>query len=319
MSVGPSIAWVGFHEEGRYALPALIEEGFEVRAVFSLSQEAAERRSGVFDFESLARAHGIPYHAVDHINDATSIDLLRSYSPDVLCVIGWSQILSPEALDTAGITIGAHASPLPKGRGSAPVNWALIKGWTETGNTLIRLSEGVDEGDILAQRRFEITEFDSCATLYDKVAGSNASMLVEAMHKIRDGTLDPVPQVDDGESLLPRRTPEQGRIDWATGGKAVYDFVRALTRPYPGAFGFVNGDKVYVWCASWSSRDTDAPPGVVIGARTSFEPAACSVTVGCGSGAVSVHEIEVMGQGVLQGEEMIRFLEQAGRFDTSDD
>jgi methionyl-tRNA formyltransferase len=232
---------------------------------------------------------------------------LQTYAANVLCVIGWSQILSAEALQTADTVIGAHASLLPEGKGSAPINWALIKGMTRTGNTLIRLSEGVDEGDILAQREFEISDEDTCATLYDKVAETNASMLVEVLGQIRDGTLRPTPQPKIDEPLWPRRRPEDGLIDWTQGSRQVYNFVRALTRPYPGAFSYINGRKVIVWHAL--QADVDTAPGLVT--------MDSGVFVGCGEGAVSIGDIEVEGIGNLQGEALMRFFENVKAFESN--
>ncbi len=300
-----SIVWVGFHEEGRFALPALIERGFPIKAVITLTDEAASRRSGAFDVEKLAQAHGIPCHKVAHINDESSITLLRSYAPDVLCVIGWSQILSAEALGTAGITIGAHASLLPEGKGSAPINWAIIKGLQRTGNTLMQLSEGVDEGDMLAQIAFDIDYEDTCATLYDKVAETNATMLIDVLGRIRDGTLEPEPQPMSDEPLWPRRRPEDGLIHWEQGGRQVYDFVRALTRPYPGAFGYVGGKKVTIWRAA-ECRIAGAPGAVIVDN---------AVRVACGDGGIEIVEAGIEGNDSLQDDDLREFFMGVESFD----
>lgn len=315
MSGKPAIVWLGFHEEGRFALPAIVEQGFHVKAIISLTKTAAARRSGVYDFAALSRRYNIPYHEIEHINHEASLELLRNLAPDVLCVIGWSQILSASALRTAGITIGAHASLLPEGKGSAPINWALIKGLKRTGNTLICLTEAVDRGDILAQCEFEIADDDTCATLYDKVAESNATMLLDVLEQIRRGTLQRRPQGTTSSALWPRRRPEDGIIDWNQSSEQIYNFIRALTRPYPGAFGFVSGVKVIIWRATREQTSVDVPAGSIWHQRQDGNTASQLVGVRCTDGGIILNEIEVPGSGILQGEKLIEFFENVRAFD----
>src|ERR1044072_9779228 len=133
-------AWVGSHREGLPALEALLDAGADVVAAVTLTADAAARPSGVADYEPLCSRFGVPLHQVADINSPAAVTLLRSLDVDVLFVIGWSQILRPAALETARIgVVGAHASMLPKNRGSAPINWALIHGEHETGNSLMWL------------------------------------------------------------------------------------------------------------------------------------------------------------------------------------
>lgn len=310
-----SIVWVGFHEEGRYALRAICEAGFVPKAVFTLDEETREKRSGVWSFRQECEDYSIPLMQIKNINDSTVVEQLKSINPDVLLVIGWSQILKPEALATAGIVVGAHASLLPHNRGSAPINWAIIKGESQTGNTLMKLSEGVDSGDILAQQALEITPFDSCKTLYDKVAVSNAQMLVEMLESYSAGNLIPQPQADNAEEILPRRKPDDGLIDWSSDASAVYDFVRALTDPYPGAFTISNGEKVILWKASYTSdANENGSPGSLARVNYSYISELCSVDINCESGCLSVHEIEIEGCGRLYGEEMLRYFKETNGF-----
>src|ERR1043165_5892102 len=136
-------AWVGSHREGLPALEALLDAGADVVAAVTLTADAAARRSGVADYEPLCSRFGVPLHQVADINSPAAVTLLRSLDVDVLFVIGWSRIRPPAALETARIgVVGAHASMLPKNRGSAPINWALIHGEHETGNSLMWLPRG---------------------------------------------------------------------------------------------------------------------------------------------------------------------------------
>ena len=140
--------WIGFHREGLPALQGVLERGYRVEAVLTLRPDLAAKRSGAAtDYWTLCREFGVPLHEVANINDQASLELLRGRDLDVVFVIGWTQIVRSPALRLARIgMIGAHASLLPRNRGRAPINWTLIRGEQQTGNSLIWLAEGVDQG-----------------------------------------------------------------------------------------------------------------------------------------------------------------------------
>jgi methionyl-tRNA formyltransferase len=289
------IGWVGFHREGVAALEALARAGHRPAAVVTLTSDAAGKRSAVADYGAVCDRLGLPLHEVRDINAEESVALLRALELDVLFVIGWSQILRPPALRCARIgVIGAHASLLPHNRGSAPVNWALIRGEPEAGNSLIWLAEGVDAGDIIDQTAFPVTPFDSCETLYDRVAESNRDMILRLLPRLLAGERPRRSQPPVEEPVLPRRRPADGAIDWSGSARRVYDFVRALTHPYPGAFGWLDGRRWMVWRAALLPGDAyaGAPPGMVLGPAVSPVDAACGQVVACGTGAVVLLEVE---------------------------
>lgn len=300
-------AWVGFHIEGVPALEALVRAGAPVEAVFTLEPASAARRSGAADYHALCRRLGLELVEVRNINDDDAVTRLRALAPDVLFVIGWSQILHPPALRAARLgAIGAHASPLPRLRGSAPVNWTLIRGEPRAGNTLLWLSEDVDAGAIIDQVEFDVTPFDTCATLYERVAESNRDMLLRLLPRLLAGERPGRPQPSGTEPVLPRRRPEHGRIAWDRPARAVYDFVRALTRPYPGAFSFLDGRRWTIWRATLlppalASRDA---PGTVIGPAVSPAPDACGHVVACGDGCIIVNDVEAEDGTRLEGYDL---------------
>jgi len=289
------LGWVGCHQEGLPALEGLVDAGAAPVAVLTLRPELAASRSGAADYAPLCRRLGLPLHHVANINDADTVALLGRLALDVLFVIGWSQILRAPALRSARLgAIGAHASLLPRNRGSAPVNWALIRGESEGGNSLIWLAEDVDAGDLIDQTAFPITPYDTCASLYARVAASNREMILRALPRLRAGERPGRPQPRTAEPALPRRRPNDGCIDWAGPSGRIYDFVRALTRPYPGAFSWLEGRRWTVWRAARlpAGVTPPAPPGRILGPVTSPEDAACGQAVACGDGAVILIEIE---------------------------
>ena len=175
--------------------------------------------------------------------------------------------------DLAAIgTVGTHAALLPHNRGSAPVNWAIIRGEEETGNTLMWLSKEVDSGEIIDQTAFPITLFDTCKTIYDKVAASNAVMLDKLIDALIKGE-KPVSSISNetDEELLPRRRPKDGLMDWQQDAKKIYDFIRALTLPYPGAFTFLDGRKWLIWEAMVLPVKSTELPGTILGNAYGFK------------------------------------------------
>lgn len=298
---------VGFHMEGVEAFKFL-SENYNVTGLMTLNEEAASKRSGVFDFREFSDNKQISYYEVKHINDDSSIEILKEHKPDILVVLGWSQLLSEEVLSipTTG-TIGAHASLLPKMRGSAPINWAIIKGEEKTGNTLMWLNIGVDTGKIIDQYSFEINMYDSCNTLYENVAKSNKIMLKRSLPLIeKDGQIGTI-QEEGVEDILPRRRPKDGLIDFNKNTLDIYNFVRALTRPYPGAFFQYNDQKVIIWKASYSKLyNASIEEGVITDYIYSFDDNDCAVLISTKDGAIIINEIETENE-IIQGKDLHDF------------
>jgi methionyl-tRNA formyltransferase len=301
------LGWVGFHQEGLLALQSLLEAGAPVRAAITLAPEVARTRSGAADYAALCRRFDLPLHAVTNINEPAARELLRRLELDLTFVIGWSQILHAETLRTARIgMIGAHASLLPRNRGSAPINWALIRGEQTTGNSLIWLAESVDAGDLIDQTEFPITPYDTCATLYDRVAESNRDMIMRALPRLLRGERPGKPQRRSDGVVLARRRPADGLIDWDQEPCAVYNFIRALTRPYPGAFGWLDGRRWTVWEAALlpGGAAPELAPGSVLGPVISPQEAACGQVVACRRGAVTLLQVEADDGTVLRGPQL---------------
>jgi methionyl-tRNA formyltransferase len=302
-------AWVGFHAEGLPALDALLSAGAPIQVVMTLRPDLAARRSGTADYSAVCAKHNVPLRHVAGINEPDAAVILTDLAPDVVFVIGWHQIVRPPVLRLARIgMVGAHASLLPHNRGSAPINWAIIRGECETGNSLIWLAEDVDAGEIIDQRAFPITPYDTCATLYAQVAATNRDMLLALWPQLAAGERPGRPQPSAGEPVLPRRRPADGRIGWEQPAKALYDFVRALTRPYPGAFSWMDGRRWRIWQAALPPKGGrgagvfDGDAGEVLGPVVSPVEDACGQLVACGGGgALMLLELEDDTGVVLRG------------------
>lgn len=300
------VGWLGFHVEGIPALEALLAQGI-VSAVITLAPEAAAKRSGVADYRGLCERFGVQLYEVADINHEVSVRLLESLDLDLLFVIGWSQILRPPAMGAIrGGVIGAHASLLPRNRGSAPINWVIINGERATGNSLIWLADDVDAGDVIDQMEFSISPYDTCASLYEHVAQTNRDMILHALPRLLAGERPGWRQPHNGDPVLPRRRPKDGLVDWRRDASAVYDFVRALTRPYPGAFGWLGGERWTIWQGALlpGTLSVHNAPGTMLGPVRSPVPDACGQAVACGTGAVVLLELEDSEGRVLRGPDL---------------
>ena len=290
--------FVGAVHEAAPALRVLLDSEAEVVDVVTLPAARAGSAAGFVDLEPLTTAHGVPVHRSTDINSAESVDRIRSLRPDLMVVTGWSRLLSSEllAVPRRGC-VGFHASLLPHNRGRAPVNWAILRGETMTGNTMMYLDAGADTGDIIDQRPVRIEPSDTCATVYDKVGATGAEMLGYHLPALLDGTAPRRPQGRLGDTWrpddlpLPKRTPAMGITDWNRPASAVRDWIRALTRPYPGAFAFLGDRKIMLWASAVPSDATTfaadsivadsvvAGPGEILG----YEPDGVRVGTADGS------------------------------------
>jgi methionyl-tRNA formyltransferase len=253
------LVFVGAVHEAEPALAALFNSRADIAEVITAPGQHQPQLSGYVDLEPLAAAHGVPVRRCADINAPGVIDDLRRLFPDLIVVVGWTRLLGAEllAIPSRGC-VGFHASVLPRYRGRAPVNWAILRGEAEAGNTMMFLDAGADTGDVIDQRRVSIRPDDTCATVYARVAEAGAAMLREHLPAILNGTAPRRPQGRAGDDPLRKRTPEMGITDWNRPARAVHDWIRALTQPYPGAYAFWSGRKVMLWRSELPART--APP-----------------------------------------------------------
>ncbi len=251
------IAFVGAVEFSRACLEEMLAAGGDVVAVITLPAENASFHGDYADLEPVAAAHGVPVHRIGNINDPATIELIRSLEPDVIFVLGWSQLLGPELLALAPC-IGSHPALLPRNRGRHPLTWALVEGLDESGLTFLWLDEGADSGDILWQRSFPIAIDDDAASLYRKMVGLGREAIRELLPLLESDSAPRVPQDDALATYWRRRTDDDRWIDWTLSSLAVHNLIRGLARPYVGALTRCAGQDVLVWRA----RLPEDPPPV---------------------------------------------------------
>ncbi len=263
------VVFVGAVHEAEPALEAVLRSKAEVVAVVMPTAAMGAKQSGAVDLEPLARRFGVPVLRTDNLNSPQDVERLRKLAPDLIVVVGWTRLLGRDvlAIPPRGC-VGFHASLLPAGRGRAPVNWAILRGDTVTGNTFMYLAAEADAGDIIDQRAIAIEPNDTCGTVYARVAQAGAEMLATHMDALLSGTAPRRPQGRGAGALLPKRTPDMGITDWNRPARAVHDWIRALTHPYPGAFARWNGNTLFLWRSELPTASSlVSEPGMILGAE----------------------------------------------------
>jgi methionyl-tRNA formyltransferase len=252
-----------YHEIGYVCLEEVLASGMEVCCLFTHKDDPEEEiwfRRPV----ELALKQAIPVYDPERLRDNKWTELLKTLSPDFIFSFYYRYMIPQEMLDSARIAaLNLHGSLLPKFRGRCPVNWVLIKGETRSGVTLHVMEARPDAGDIVAQREVEITFDDTAHSLFLKLASAARLLMRGVLPELLSGTFPRVPQTGDS-SYYGGRRPEDGLIDWGTDANTIYNLIRAVTHPYPGAFTFVDGKKLFIWRAEPVAIAHTAPKGTII-------------------------------------------------------
>ncbi len=298
----------GYHDIGVACLETVLERGADVVAVVTHEDDPAE----TVWFASLARAaavRGIPVEAPEDPNVPAFVEQIRRLRPDLICSFYYRRLLGRALLRLPRLgAINVHGSLLPKYRGRAPINWALVHGETLTGVTLHYMDEWADHGDIIAQRPVAIAVEDTALTLSRKLTAAACDAVRDAYPLIAAGRAPRVPQDHAAASRFGRRRPADGLIDWEASAWRIYNLVRAVTHPFPGAFTHSGGRRVFVWEARPPHvRASGGPPGRVLGAN-----AARRLEVATGDGVLEIARLQVDGEAETDGAEFAAAAATAG-------
>jgi methionyl-tRNA formyltransferase len=282
-----------YHEMGSACLEALIAMGAPIAALFT-HRDAPGEEIWWRSCAEMARANSIAVLTPEKIG-AVEIAQVAALRPAIIYSFYYRNLLPPELISLGPMgAYNVHGSLLPKYRGRAPVNWMLANGESEAGATLHHMVARADAGDIVAQRAVEITDDDTALTLYRKIVPLGAALIREFHPLIVAGTAPRRAQDLAQGSYFGRRRPEDGRIDWHWPALRIFNLVRAVTHPYPGAFGFIESRKVYIWTAKIGAEDgTCGTPGTIIAERAD---GAIEVAAGVGSVIVSRIQFEDGGE-----------------------
>ena len=242
---------IGSVTTSRKLLETMIEMKFPVSYVFSLGEEYSKEVSDYDPIHITAKNNNIPYKTFKKINEEENIKLIKEIEPDYIFVIGLSQLVSDEIIKAAKIgCVGFHPAPLPKFRGRASNVWQQLLGVKESKISLFFIDNGIDSGDILAQEPYYISETDYAQDVLDNSDIAAIKAARRMLQEMMDGTLKPIKQNEAEATYTLKRTPEDGVIDWNLPIDKLHLFIRAISRPYPGAFSMYDGKhKVVIYRA----------------------------------------------------------------------
>lgn len=280
--------WVSFDTIGRDCLQAAAESGAELVGVVTLPGPIDPNRSGQCSFDDVAARHDAALIETRDVNAPETLNALRKLEPELVFVVGWSQLVHEPFIATAREGVfGMHPSLLPRHRGRAPIPWAILSGLARTGVTLFEIVDGTaDSGSIVGQVVVDIAPDETATTLFARIAEAHVELVREFVPQLAARTAPRIPQDPTRASTWHRRTPSDGIIDWETRAPYVYDWVRAQTRPYPGAFTYLGETKVIVWRARAVELGEAAPAGTIVDLRPE------GPVVACGEGGLVLEEFQ---------------------------
>ncbi|HHZ00531.1 MAG TPA: methionyl-tRNA formyltransferase [Tissierellia bacterium] len=244
---------IGSVGSSKVMLEEMIRINFPLDMVFSLDEQYSENVSGYYPIHKIAEDYKIPYRKFRRINDTKHIDIIKSINPDYIFIIGLSQLVGRDIINAArkGV-IGFHPTPLPKFRGRAAIVWQILLGVHQTKCSLFFIDEGIDSGDIIDQEEYVIENTDYAMDVSIKCLEAFKKLIRRVLPKILEGSIKPTKQNEEDATYLLKRTPEDGLIDWSKPVKEIQRLIRAVSRPYPGAFSNYDGKhKVIFWKADY--------------------------------------------------------------------
>jgi methionyl-tRNA formyltransferase len=281
----PRLVLFAYSEVGAICLEELIKGGANIALVFT-HEDDPDEQIWFRSVKEIARKNNIPVRTPKKI-DETELAVMREAAPELVFSFYYRAMIPKAALEMPRLgAYNIHGALLPKYRGRACVNWAVLNGEKETGATLHVMTEFADRGDIIAQKAVPISFEDTAYDVFMKVAWAARDILVSSLPALEAGTAVRTPQDESKATKFGRRRPEDGRIDWNKPAVEIYNLIRAVTHPFPGAFAMENGKKIFIWKAIPSEGSGE--PGAIISASP--------LVYGTGSGFLRVLRVQPEGE-----------------------
>jgi len=284
----PTLIFMGTPDFAVPSLKALFKSNYNVLMVVTQPDRPKGRGRKVIPPPVKEAAQSFGYDVIQpvSIKDKDFFDTIVRLKPDIFIVVAYGHILPKNilAIPKTGV-INLHASLLPKYRGSAPIQWAIINGEKETGVTTMLMDEGMDTGDILLSSKVKITKVDTSATLHDRLSVLGADLLIKTLESFENNDINPIAQDHTNATYAPLLKKGDGRIVWKKNAEHIASFIRGVT-PWPGAFTFQDNKRLKIFSAKSVSVEVNDAPGTVIKAFPD------ELRIATGKGVLSVTEIQ---------------------------
>lgn len=309
------VVFMGTPDFAVETLKAIYEAGHEI--ILAVSQpDKPKGRSGKLQptpVKEFAMEHDIPVFQPVKIRDEESVEYLRKYEADVFVVAAFGQILPKVILDMPRLgCVNVHGSLLPKYRGAAPIQWAVLNGEKISGNTTMLMGPGLDDGDMLLKSEVKLSDDETGGSLFDKLAIDGGKLAVKTIEALDRGEITPIPQDESQATHVGMIKKEMGLIDWNRPAVEIERLIRGLN-PWPSAYTFIDGKSLKLWSATVS--DKTGEPGQVI------EVTKNGFTVACGQGSLEIKELQLEGKKRMAAGDFLRgySLEEKVKFSSSRD
>ena len=296
------IVYAGTPEFAVPALAALCASEHEVVAVYTQPDRPAGRGRVLTasPVKVCAQLHSLPVIQPLNFREAQSIEQLRSYQPDVMVVAAYGLILPQAVLDIPRIgCINIHASLLPRWRGAAPIQRAILAGDAETGITIMRMEAGLDTGPMLKKQGFALMPEDTAASVHDRLAELGATLLMQVLDHFPESLHHAVPQPQDGVTYAKKLSKEEALLDWSLSAEELDRRIRAFN-PWPIAETRLHDQQLRVWRAQVMRHAHDQNPGMILATNSH------GIQVACGSDVLNLTEVQLSGRNRLSAAEFIK-------------
>jgi methionyl-tRNA formyltransferase len=299
-----TLTFMGTPEFACPALDALIAAGHRIAAVYSQPPRPAGRgqQEQPSPVQRLAEHHGLEVRTPAKLRSESELAAFRAMGLDAAVVVAYGLILPKPILEAPRLgCLNIHASLLPRWRGAAPIQRAILAGDAETGVTIMQMDEGLDTGAILTQDRVEIEPEDTAATLHDRLSLLGARMILEALEQRAAGRLEPRPQPAEGVTYAAKLERREARIDWREAAPLIHRRLRAFT-PWPGLWFEAKGERLRVTAVRPLPISTDAFPGMILSGS-----AGAALPIACGEGTVlSLEQLQRPGKKPVTAADFLR-------------
>ncbi|MDO4616333.1 MAG: methionyl-tRNA formyltransferase [Lachnospiraceae bacterium] len=284
-------------------LDKLVEEGHQVVGVVTQPDKPRGRGKAMqpTPVKEAALRHGLEVYQPERVREEEFQTVLRELAPEVIVVVAFGQIIPESILQLPPYgCLNVHASLLPKYRGAAPIQWAVIDGEKTAGVTIMQMDAGLDTGDMLSFAEIPLAADETGGSLFDKLSDLGAQLLADTLPKVEAGGIQPVPQPADSPTDYARMiTKEDGRIDWSRPAEELERRIRGVI-PWPGAFSRLNGKTLKVWKAEILNEDSSMEPGQIVAAGRD------GLTVQTGSGQIRITDLQMEGKKRMPADAFLR-------------